>query len=144
MRRLAVVLALLLLVALSGCGASRTEGYCDQLKKDRAKFSELDSGTSSLVSNVELFQRLSDKAPEDLSDEWQTFLNAIRGVSDALKDAGVKPSEFKQGKPSEGLSVAHRKAISDAADQLTSPSVLGAANGIEQQAKDVCKIDLGL
>ncbi len=32
----------------------------------------------------------------------------------------------------------------DAADQLSSDDVVAAASGIEQEARDVCKINLGL
>jgi hypothetical protein len=39
---------------------------------------------------------------------------------------------------------AQRKEIADAASQLASPQVVSAANGIVQEARDVCHLDLEL
>ena len=41
-------------------------------------------------------------------------------------------------------SPADQRAIIAAADQLSSDDVVAAAAGIEQEARDVCKINLGL
>ena len=64
---------------------------------------------------------LADKAPEDLVDEWQAFLGALDDLDKALKDAGVKPADFQNGKPPAGLSDADQKAIAAAATQLAPP-----------------------
>ena len=72
------------------------------------------------------------------------LLRAVEGLDEAIDDAGVKPSDFEDGKPPAGLSAADQKAIADAAGQITTDDVVAAATGIEQQARDVCKVNLGL
>ena len=56
----------------------------------------------------------------------------------------MKASDFKGGKPPAGLSPADKQAIADAAYRISSDDVVASASGIEQQARDVCKVNLGL
>lgn len=142
---LGAALALLLLVVLSGCG-DPSENYCSDLMKDRTKIADMvSSGSpSALLANLPLLRDLGDEAPEDLVDEWQTFLGALEGLQSALDHAHVKASAFKDGKPPTDLGATERKAIADAAGQIGTEDVVAASSGIEQQARDVCKVDLGL
>jgi hypothetical protein len=91
-----------------------------------------------------MLRELSEKSPDDLADEWETFLTAIEGLDQAIERAGVKPSDFEDGKAPPGLSVKDKKAIAEAAGQITTEEVITAATGIENQARDVCKVNLGL
>jgi hypothetical protein len=145
MRRLATAVVVTLLLALTGCG-DPTEDYCSQLKQDRKQFAEmLDSSSSSaLLGHLPMLRDLADKSPEDLTDEWETYLSAVEGLAQAIKRAGVKPSDFDGGKPPADLSKEDRKQIAEAANQITTEDVVDAASGIEQQARDVCKINIGL
>ena len=145
MRRLVPAVLAVLLLGLAGCG-DPIEDYCSQLREDRKEFAEmLDSESSSaLLGNLPMLRDLAEKSPDDLSDEWQTYLSAIEGLDEAIKDAGVKPSDFDDGTPPAGLSKADQKAIAEAASQITTEEVVDAATGIEQQARDVCKVNLGL
>ena len=103
-----------------------------------------DSNGLALLEHGTRLHALAEKAPDDLDDEWQTFLGAIDAFSSTLADLGVKPDEFVDGKPPSGLSAADRTRIAAAASELSSQDVVEAASGIEQQAKDVCKLQLGL
>ena len=97
MRRLAAaVLTLALAATLCGCG-DQEETYCDALRQDRTRIDEIinASGGDALLAGLPVFRDLADEAPDDLTDEWQTFVNALEGLQDALRDAGVKPSEFR-------------------------------------------------
>jgi hypothetical protein len=145
MRRLAPAVVVTLLLALAGCG-DPIEDYCSQLKQDRKQFAEmLDSSSSSaLLGNLPMLRDLAEKSPDDLADDWQTYLSAVEGLDDAIKDAGAKPSDFDGGKPPAGLSKADQKAIAEAASQITTQDVIDAASNIEQEARDVCKVNLGL
>jgi hypothetical protein len=145
MRRLATAVAAVMLFSLAGCG-DPTEDYCNELKQDRKEFAEmLDSDSSSaLLGNLPMLRDLAEKSPDDLSDEWQTYLSAIEGLDKAIERAGVKPSDFDDGKAPSGLSATDKKAIAEAAGQITTEEVIAAASGIEQQARDVCKVNLGL
>ncbi len=98
-RPAAAVLTLALAATLCGCG-DQQEKYCDALRQDRTRIDEIINATggAALLAGLPVFRDLADEAPDDLTDEWQTFVNALEGLQDALHDAGVKPSEFRHGK----------------------------------------------
>ncbi len=146
LRALGAALALALLVPVAGCGGNSFDDYCNDLKTHRKEMSEMLNSTSpsALLSHLPMLHDLAEKSPKDLADEWQVFLGALDGLDRAIKDAGVKPSDFKGGKPPAGLSAADRKAVADAASQIATEEVSRAASGIEQEGRDVCKVNVGL
>lgn len=135
-------------VLLSGCGGPDAErtAYCDALRGKQESFGEMSNSSDPavLIKQLPTLEGLGKKAPEDLADEWQVLLNALRDLRTALAKADVGVGEFGPGKVPSDLTVADAKAIKDAADQLSSEDVVAAANGIEQQARDVCHLQLGL
>ena len=141
----ALGLVALLLAGAAGCGDPEAE-YCTALKGDQETFAEMQADTTgiTLLQHRTMLHALADKAPDDLTDEWQTFLSALDSFAATLAHAGVKPGDFVDGEPPTGLDAATRTQIAQAADVLSSDSVVEAASGIEQQAKDVCKLQLGL
>lgn len=146
LRRLpALVAVAALLLPLSACG-DPIHAYCGTLRDHRAKLSQMINGGSptALIDNLTLLKKIAGRAPSDLTDEWQTFLNAIEGLDQALHDADVDAAEFRDGRPPAGLTPAQREEIADAATQLASPQVVSAADGIVQEARDVCHLDLEL
>jgi hypothetical protein len=145
MRAIVAALAVALLLPLAGCG-DPTKSYCSDLEAHRKQIADmLDSDSpSALLDGLPMLHDLADKAPQDLSDEWQTYLVALDGLDKAIKHAGVRASDFKGGKPPAGLSPADQKAIAEAAGQVATDDVVAAATGIEQEARDVCKINMGL
>ncbi|MCW2818579.1 MAG: hypothetical protein JWR42_1366 [Marmoricola sp.] len=140
------LVALAFLLPLTGCGEDPVDAYCSRLEADRPKIAAMvDSASPSpLLGNRRLLHDLADAAPSDVADEWQTFLAALDGLQKALDRAGVKPSEFVGGKPPGNLTAAQRGGIADAVAQLGTDDTLAAASGIEQQARDVCKVNFGL
>ncbi|MCW2763078.1 MAG: hypothetical protein JWR85_3279 [Marmoricola sp.] len=145
MRGSAAALVVALLLPLTGCGDT-TGGYCSALDADRKQIADMigSDSPSALLDGLPMLRDLAAKAPDDLTDEWQTYLGALGGLDDALEKAGVKPSDFDAGKPPAGLSAAEQKAIADAATAVGTQEVVDASSGIEQQARDVCKVNLGL
>ena len=141
----ALVVACALMLPLSACG-DPVDAYCGTLRDNRTKLSQMINGGSptALIDNLTLLKKIAGRAPSDLTDEWQTFLNAIEGLDQALHDADVDPEDFQQGNAPAGLSAAQRKEIADAASQLASPQVVSAADDIVQEARDVCHLDLEL
>ncbi|MDQ6686518.1 MAG: hypothetical protein M3Z50_02715 [Actinomycetota bacterium] len=144
-RILGALTALLLVCSLSSCG-DPVKKYCSALNADRTAIANMlaQPSPTALISNLPMLQSLGANAPEDLTDEWQTFLGAIVGLRDALHAAGVRPEQFHDGRPPVGLPAGRRQAIKDAADTLSSLQVVQAADGIDQEARDVCQINLGM
>lgn len=145
-RALAGSVALVLALGLLGGCGNQEEDYCQALEADQEAFAAMQQDTSGLglLRQRPLLQRLADNAPDDLADEWQTLTGALDAFSDTLEEVGVDPEDFEAGTPPDSLSDADRSRIEEAADELSSADVVAAANGIEQQAKDVCKLQLGL
>ncbi len=139
-----VVLALLL--GAGGCGDAR-ERYCGAVaehRKELADMTSAEAGGATLLRNLPMLRDLAGAAPPDLRDEWQTFLTAVEGLDKALRAADVRPEQFDAGKPPSGLSKSRLQRIRAAASRLAAPEVVQAVSGIEQQARDVCKINIGL
>jgi hypothetical protein len=145
-RRTAAALVAVLAFAGSSCGGDPERGYCQALQGDQEMFAAMQDDTSglALLEHRAALHRLADKAPDDLSDEWQTFLGAVDAFAQTLDEVGVKPGDFVDGQPPAGLDPAKRTRIANAASELAAQDVVAAANGIEQQARDVCKLQLGL
>lgn len=140
--------SIVVLMALSGC-ASQTDKYCGQLKDDKQTLIDLAQhanrpGSDRLVESLTVFEELRDAAPDDVVDEWNTFVFAWQDLADAFDQAGIDPGDYRPGKKSPGVNDAEAKAIEGAARELGSDRVTSAGNGIEQHARDVCKVDLGL
>jgi hypothetical protein len=143
-RGLPALLALAaLVVPLGGCG-DPTQAYCGSVADHRQQLAQIfNSGSpTALIDNLTLLKDVAGRAPADLTDEWQTFINAVENLDQAIHDADVSPSSFHHGRPPQGLSRAARRQIADAASQLASPQVVSAADGIVQQARDVCHLDI--
>ena len=147
-RRTAAAAALLAVIAFAGssCGGDPEARYCSALQADQEMFAAMQEDTSgvALLTHRPALHRLADQAPDDLSDEWQTFLGAVDAFAQTLDEVGVKPGDFVDGQPPAGLDEAKRTRIANAAGELSAKDVVAAANGIEQQARDVCKLQLGL
>ena len=139
------LLAGVLALGVTSCG-DQEKSYCAALSADQELFAAMADDTSglALLKHRTALHQLADKAPSDLGDEWQTFLGAVDAFAKTLGDAKVKPGDFVDGQAPAGLDPAVRARIAGAANELSSDDVVQAADGIEQQAKDVCKLQLGL
>jgi hypothetical protein len=143
-RLLAPLLAGALLAGATACSETaddRREAYCAQVKKDSTTLSKgvAEGGPGAFLDVLPTLQGLAKKAPSDLKDEWQTLLNALTGLRDALDATGLEPSDIQDGSLPKDLSRADRKRVRDAASVLTTPEVVAATQGIEQHALDICK-----
>ncbi len=144
-----VALSLIIALAVGGVGTGlvlifdRDSDYCADLASAQGIFA--DDGTGrQLVADLPTYRKLAASAPDDLGDEWQVLVGAISSLGDAIAGAGIKADDYVNGEPPSGLPAADRAAIKAAATALSSPDVVAAAAGIDQQARDVCKIQLGL
>lgn len=146
-RLLAPLLAASLAAGTVVACQSQQEAYCESLRAERQTFVQLGrevrQGRDGVIADgIDVFERLREDAPDDLRDEWDTFLRAWRGLASTLDRAGASESVFRRGEQPKGVSDDEYAAIQDAAAQLVDARVLEAASGIEQHARDVCKVDL--
>ena len=142
--RMAAVLGLLTAL-VTGC-ASETETYCGDLAERRAELTELAASPEpdALQETLGVLGDLRDAAPPDIEDEWSTLVFAYETLVDAFDAAGTSPDEYDPADPPEGVSEPEARRIEGAAAELGSRRVLTAADGLEQHARDVCDVDLGL
>jgi hypothetical protein len=128
---------------LTACGQA---DYCDSVADHQAELTDLTASGSAaaLLSALPVFQDLADDAPDDIADEWRTFLDALEGLDAALRDADVDPASYDRKSLPAGLTGEQRQRIEDAAVVLAEPAVVAAFDGVQQQAKDVCHTPLSL
>jgi hypothetical protein len=139
---------LLVLASVSGC-SDETDSYCAELRDQKQALADLAAqagrpGSDVLGDTLEIWRDLRDTAPGDIRDEWSTLVFALEGLVDAFHAAGTTPGEYDPGSPPEGVSEAESKRLQEAAGELASPRVRTAGESVEQHARDVCKVDLGL
>jgi phage-related minor tail protein len=146
---LALATAVLLAVTLTGCGGSDDgpdSEYCKDLKSASTQFDSLSSNdVSKLDEAFKTFHTLADEAPSDVKSDWATLDKGIASVEKALKDAGLKFSDFaalQEGKMPEGVDVAKLQGLATEFQKLDSAEFDKASKAIEKHAKDVCKVNL--
>jgi hypothetical protein len=141
--------ATLLTACGGGGGSSSSSGsYCDELKSDKAYFESL-SGSNADVSKLDtVFAKvhtLADKAPDNVSADWKTLDNAITTLENALKAAGIKPSDLaamQNGQVPKGVDLQKLQALAPKLQALSSSDVSAAADKIAADAKKSCGVDL--
>ena len=134
---------LLAVPLLAGC-ASDQERYCEAVQEHQEELSEIaaQGGQESLIDALDIYRELQEKAPRDITDEWDQVVRSVEALDEALTDAGVDPATYDPKKPPEGVSEDQQQAIADAATELGSRATVDALAGVEQQARDVCKTPL--
>lgn len=137
-----------LLTALSGC-ASQTERYCGELEDQKDALTDLavraDRPQSEVLGEtLDIWRGLREEAPGDLADEWTTLVFALEGLVEAFEEAGTTPEEFDPRNLPPGVSAEDARTLEAAASELASQRVTEAGDGVEQHARDVCGVDLGL
>lgn len=147
-RPASLVLALTLVMPLGGC-ASDVEKYCAALEEQKSTLSDLavrsgEPGSDVLGETLSVWRDLRDQAPGDVSDEWSTLVFALEGLQEAFEAAGTSPGEYDPASPPSGVTEAEADRLQDAAAELASPRVAAAGEGVQQHARDVCKVDLGV
>ncbi|HSJ21626.1 MAG TPA: hypothetical protein VK964_13715 [Nocardioidaceae bacterium] len=139
---------LVLFALLTGC-ASETEQYCAELEDRKGTLADLairsgEPDSEVLAETLDVWRELRDEAPGDVADEWSTLVFALEGLVEAFEAAGTNPGEYDPASPPPGVSEAEAKRLEDAAAKLASPRVASAGTDLQQHARDVCKVDLGL
>ena len=143
MRR--VVLLALVVPLLVACGDDQDD-YCDAVTDHQERLSELVSSgkPDAMLQALEIFQDLQERAPRDVSDEWQQVVGSVEALEKALDDADVDAATYDRDKPPAGLTAEQKKAIDDAATRLGGGETIQALKDLDQQARDVCHTPLTL
>lgn len=143
---MACAVALLVLPTASGCGKDPVDDYCEAVKEHQTALTELVSqgGPEALIGAIDIFADLEDRAPSDIQDEWQLVVRRIEVLTRALDDAGLDPATYDRDDPPVGLTQQQKAEIDAAARELGSGQTLAAFEGLQQQARDVCKTPLSL
>jgi hypothetical protein len=139
---------LLVLTLIAGC-ASDTERYCAELEDQKETLADLairagEPDTEVLEETLDVWRDLRAEAPGDVADEWSTLVFSLEQLVEAFETAGTTPGEYDPASPPPGVSDAEAKRLEDAAAKLASPRVASAGTDLQQHARDVCKVDLGL
>lgn len=135
----------LALAGTTGC-SDPTADYCEAVKEHQQELSEIvaGGGPAALLEALPIFEDLAEQAPEDIRDEWDTIIDALQALENALEEAGVDPAAYDRENPPPGLSAAERDRIEAAADDVAHPRTSAALAGVDQQARDVCKTPLSI
>jgi len=141
--------ATLLAACGGGGGSSSSSGsYCDELKADKTYFESLSGSNADMSKLGDVFTKvhtLAGKAPDNVFAEWKTLDGAITTIENALKDAGLKPSDLaamQNGQMPQGVDVQKLQALAPKLESLSSSGVSDAADKIAADAKKSCGIDL--
>ena len=142
-----VALLLLLLAGLTACGDSPEDvraDYCEEVAEQQVELTGMmaEEGPSTLLDARPVLRELADDAPRDIRDEWDTLLDALDGLADALGNAGADASTYDAKQPPAGVSEEEQQSIARAADELAAPGTVAAWEGVKQHAKDVCRTPL--
>jgi hypothetical protein len=141
--------ATLLAACGGGGGSSNSAGsYCDELKSDKTYFASLSGSNADMSKLGTVFAKvhtLADKAPDNVSADWKTLDNAITTLENALKAAGITPSDLaamQNGQVPKDVDPAKLQAVLPKLQSLSSSDVSDAADKIAADAKKSCGVDL--
>ncbi|WP_446499891.1 hypothetical protein [Nocardioides alcanivorans] len=100
-----------------------------------------EGGAGAFLDALPILEELAQGSPSDLKDEWQTYLTSLRNLRDVLAEIAVDPEELADGVPTR-LSKAERQRVRGAVRNVRSVETRQAAQGITQQALDVCDVQI--
>jgi hypothetical protein len=152
-RRTIVILVLAVLVAggLVAFVVQRQDDdpfatYCAEVEEQRAVLGQQLAGgpQTGLIAALPTFRDLAAVAPDDIADEWQVVIDHVEALQDALDAAGVDAATYDRDHPPADVTKEQREQIDAAAVALASPTMRAALDGVQQQARDVCRTPLSL
>ena len=139
MRLLALVLAAGLSLA-TGCSSDPQADYCEAVEEHQVELTEIAASddAGSLFEALPVYDDLADEAPDDIAGRWDQVIGALRGLEEALDEAGVDPSSYDSEAPPADMDQADREDIEAAAREVGSEQTVTAMGAVEQHALDVC------
>ena len=142
----AALASILLLATLTACGGGdgKNSDYCKDLESAAPKFASLRTNDTAQLEDVfKASHKLAAEAPDEIKDDWAVLDKGMTDIEKALKDAGIKFSDFaqlQQGKIPEGVDVDKLQGLPAKFQKLDSPAFDKASKAISQHAKNVCEV----
>ena len=137
---------------LAACGSDHTttasDGYCAELKTDKAYFQTLSGAQPDLSSLDEAFSRmhsLAKAAPAAVAQPWATLDGAVTTIEGALDEAGISAEDLvamQGGDVPPDVDLEKLEALGSRMEALSGQEVDKAAEQIADHAEDSCGIDL--
>ena len=146
--------AVLALGALTGCGDSTesadggnsTEDYCEELTAAKDAFASFDGGDPTKFSDaIKQLRDLSGQAPDEISGEWQTMVQAMDGLEAAVEYAGLTFEDLDtlgEGSLPEGVTLDDITKLQADIAALDDPKIEQAGNTISEHAQSECGVDI--
>lgn len=142
----AIIASVFAVGVLAGCGGGGTEAYCDDLKDAESTFDSMSDGDFENFDKVfPAFENLSDKAPDEIKDDWKTLNDGMQELKAALEDAGVSPDDLAgltSGDVPEGADAQKLAELPQKLQKLNSSELTDAADNVAEHAKKECDVDL--
>jgi len=142
-RRSLTAALLLAATLLTGCGG---DDYCGAVEENQAGLTDAAASGSpgALLEALPVFRDLQEQAPDDIQDDWETFLDPLTELDEALEAADVEPATYDPENLPADLTDEERERIEAAGAALADPAVVAAFDGVQQQAKDVCHTPMSI
>lgn len=145
----AIVVALLTLAPLAGCGGddspSGSGGYCDDLEATRESFVGLldnQIGQDTFVKLRDSLHTLQDESPAAVKDDWTKVRGAIDTFSVAMEKAHLTMDDMRDMGTGHMPGGEDMETAMDAAAALGSAEFSTAESAIAAHANRACGIDL--
>jgi hypothetical protein len=146
----AAALGLCLLTACgddSGDKAGGSSGdYCSDLKKAVKDVDALKGGDfSDLEKTTDAMHNLADEAPDEIKDDWETLVDGVDKLVDALKKAGLDDDDMatlQSGQIPDGVDMTALQGLMTELKELDTKEFQDAGDAINKHAKDECGVDL--
>jgi hypothetical protein len=149
----AAALGLCLLTACGdddGGGGGKAAGsggdYCSDLKDAKKEVDALKAGDfSDLEETTDAMHELADEAPDAIKDDWETLVDGVDKLVEALKKAGLDDDDMatlQSGQIPDGVDMAALQGLMTEIQALDTEAFTAAGDSINKHAKDECGVDL--
>lgn len=130
--------------------ASGGGDYCEALADAKKQSEDLAASGADigagLQDSLDTLRELADKAPDEVSGEWQTIEDGFDSFEQAIEDEGLTIEEFFQAAqdPSQlpkDVDITTMQKLGAKLQQLNTPEVADAQKKIDAHAQQECRID---
>lgn len=130
-------------VALSGCGGSSTDAYCETIKSSQAELRSVSASASSdqVAKTADVLRSIADKAPEASKAGWQTLADKVDALQQALDAAGLTLGDLSDATKLQDADPADVKAVQAALSGFADAADTQAK--LNEEVQKDCNITLG-